>query len=99
MRLSDYLASPNNTHKRQGNPAVTANALYKTENSFNCYLTANQAINLAQNLLMKARLLLDGGISDGAVQIWNEGESEVVRCGLTKARQGPRRAARKPQSK
>ena len=33
MRLSDYLASPNNAHKRQGNPAVTANALYKTENS------------------------------------------------------------------
>ena len=97
MKLFDYKATPDNADKRQGNPTVKANALYKTENSFNCYLTVSQAMNLAENILMKARLILDEGISDAAVQLWNAGNSEAISCGLIEARQGPRRSS--PQSK
>jgi hypothetical protein len=40
MKLSDFLANPNNAHKQQGNPSVKVNALYKTRENVNCYLTA-----------------------------------------------------------
>ncbi len=71
MKLSDYLADSNNAHKQQGNPTVEANALYKTEDNLNCYLTTTQAMNLAQNLLMKAQLIIEAGIDDAVVHLWN----------------------------
>jgi hypothetical protein len=93
MNLSDYLAIPTNAHKQQGNPVVKVNALYKKEGNFNCYLTVSQAMNLAQNLLMKARLIQEERIDDAVVHLWNTGrDSEKLRCGLNKARRGPRRS-------
>lgn len=92
MNLAVYLATPNNTHKQQGNPSVKANALYKTRDNFNCYLTATEAMHLAENLLMKARLILDEEIDDAVVHLWNQGQHrETLRCGLNKSRRGPRR--------
>jgi hypothetical protein len=79
MKLSDYLAMPNNAHKEQGNPGVEVNALYKTGNNFNCYLTATQAMNLAENLLKKARLIQEEGIDDAIVHLWNQGLQEETR--------------------
>ena len=92
MKLSDYLAVTNSAHKQQGNPAVEVNALYKTRENINCYLTATQAMNLAENLLMKARLIQEEGIDDAIVHLWNQGaNNETLYCGLNQARQGPRR--------
>ena len=48
MLLSDFLAQKDNAHSEQGNPVVACNALYKTEENFNCYLTPSQAIALAR---------------------------------------------------
>ena len=68
------------------------NALYKTRDNFNCYLTPIQAMNLAENLLMKARLIEQEGIDDAVVHLWNVGQdNETLHCGLNEARQGPRR--------
>jgi len=92
MKLSDYRAMPNNADKKQGNPVVEVNALYKTADNFNCYLTVIQAMNLAENLLMKARQIQEEGIDDAVVHLWNQGqESERLYCGLTEGRKGPRR--------
>ena len=75
MNLSAYLATPNNAHRQQGNPSVKANALYKTRENFNCYLTATQAIRLAEILLIKLRLILDEGIDDAVVHLCNTAKS------------------------
>jgi hypothetical protein len=86
MLLHEFKADKDNEHRQQGNPKVLCNAVYKTEDSFNCYLTPSQAITLARHLLMKAQLLLDREIEDGAVQVWNTGPgNRVIRCGLVEA--------------
>ena len=84
----------------KANPVVVPNALYKAEGSFNCYLTPGQAIALARNLLAKAQLILDEGLEDAAVQLWNKGESnERLYCGLIEARKGPRRTPKRTTEK
>jgi hypothetical protein len=96
MLLSDFLADKDNPHKKQGNPGVTCNALYKTEENFNCYLTPTQAIALARNLLQKAQLILDEKLEDAVVHLWNQGkQKERLSCGLNKARKGPRKDRKK----
>lgn len=95
MRLDDFRKRPGKPEKAQGDPEVICNALYKTADSFNCYLTPAQAIALSRNLLMKAQLILEEGIEDAAVQMWNpDKNNEKVRCGLVKARKGGRRTKR-----
>jgi hypothetical protein len=51
------------------------NALYKTKENFNCYLSPTQAMNLAQNLLMKAQLIEKEGIDDAVVHLWKYARS------------------------
>jgi hypothetical protein len=98
MQLSDFLADDQNPHTQAGNPCVVSNALYKTRQNFNCYLTPTQAIELARQLLAKAQIILDHGIEDTAVQVWNQGEhSERIYLGLTKARKGGRRKPKSPK--
>jgi hypothetical protein len=96
MLLSEYTKSD---HPKQRNPVVECNALYKTEENLNCYLTPAQAIALARNLLEKAQLILDQKLEDAAVQLWNQGkENERLYCGLIQARKGPRRGRPQPKS-
>jgi hypothetical protein len=92
MLLSDFLSNKDNAHTKQGNPKVRCNMLSKTKESFNCYLIPSQAVGLARNLLQKAQLIVDEELKDAAVHLWNTGtENEYLRCGLNKARKGPRR--------
>lgn len=92
MKLSDFLAQEGNLHAQQGNPSVKCNALGKTAKSFNCYLKPVQAIELARHLLLKAQLILDAGIEDGVVHVWNVGEqNESLSFGLNQARKRSRR--------
>ena len=97
MKLSDFLAQEGNAESAEGNPGVTCNALSKTEKSFNCNLTALQAVTLARHLLGKAQIIMDAGLDDAAVQLYNIGlDSERLSLGLTTARVGPRRKKKKP---
>lgn len=99
MLLDDFLAQDGNAESAQGNPGVTCNALSKTEKSFNCNLTVPQALALAQNLLQKAQLIVEAGLEDAVVQVYNIGlNSERLSCGLTHARKGPRRKKAAPDS-
>lgn len=92
MQLSDFLADKQNPHKQQGNPSVACNALYKTKENFNGYLTASQAIDLARHVLQKAQLILDHDLKGAVVHLWNQGEDkETLYVGLSKARKGGRR--------
>jgi hypothetical protein len=71
---------------------VECNALYKTKENVNCYLTPSQAMEFARHLLEKAQLNLDYKISDAVVQVWNQGEdNEKLYFGLIEGRKGPRR--------
>jgi hypothetical protein len=92
MLISDFLADKENPHKKQGNPSVKCNALYKKAENLNCLLTPAQAIALARNLLQKAQLILDEQLQDAAIHVWNTGkDNEKLFCGLNKVRKGPRK--------
>jgi hypothetical protein len=92
MLLSEFLADKENPHKKQGNPSVKCNALYKKAENINCLLTPTQAIALARNLLQKAQLIIDENLDDAAVHVWNQGkDNEKLYCGLNKLRKGPRK--------
>jgi hypothetical protein len=81
--------------RRQGNPHVECNALYKTGANVNCYLKPGQAIELARHLLQKAQLILDHLLEDDVVHVWNQGtDNEKLYVGLNTARKGPRRRKR-----
>jgi hypothetical protein len=75
------------------NLVVVTNAMYKTEDSFNCYLTSAQARQLAEHLLRKAELIENAGIEGAAVHVWSQGrDNEKLYCGgRSKARKGIRR--------
>jgi hypothetical protein len=91
MKLADFLAQDGNAESAQGNPGVTCNALSKTEKSFNCNLTVAQAVALARHLLGKAQIIMDHGLDDAVVQLYNIGlDSERLSCGPTRGRLGPR---------
>ncbi len=78
-------------------PSVKCNALWKTKDSFNCYLTPSQAITLARNILQKAQQIIDGETRKTAVHLRSVGaETERLSCGLEDARKGDRR--KKPKS-
>ncbi len=97
MKLADFLAQAGNAESVQGNPGVTCNALNKTEKSFNCNLTVPQAVALARHLLGKVEIILDHGLDDAVVQLYNIGlDSERLSCGLTRGRIGPRHKKKKP---
>jgi hypothetical protein len=99
MRLADFLDNTDDAEAVKRNPVVLTNALYKAKDSFNCYLTASQAISLARHLLEKAQLIVDAGLEDAAVQVWNQGEdSERLYCGLIQARKGPRKSRKRPET-
>ena len=92
MKLSEFLATPENAHTKEGNLRVKCNSLDKTRTSFNCNLTPDQATDLAQFPLAKAQIIRTKGIEDAAVQLWNVGkEQETLYLGLTPARKGPRK--------
>lgn len=94
--LAEFLADADNEHKRQGNPSVRCNALYKTKDNVNALLNPSQAIELAQHLLQKAQLIIDNQLDDAAVHLWNQGaDNERFYCGLNTARKGPRRKKKK----
>ena len=98
MLLSDFLDNKDNEHKKQGNPVVACNALWKAKGNFNCYLTTAQAIALARNLLQKAQLILDHNLEDAVVHLWNVGEdNEKLHCGLNQARKGSRKRTKHPR--
>jgi len=96
MLIAEFLADKENSHKKQGNPVVRCNALWKKADNLNCLLTPPQAIALARNLLQKAQLILDENLEDAAVHVWNTGkDNEKLRCGLNKRRKGPRKSLKK----
>jgi len=92
MLLKDY----KKTDPKYSNDTIVCNALFKTQDSVNCYLTPTQAMALAQHLLQKAQLILNEHLEDAVVQLWNTGkENEQLHCGLIEARKGPRKIYRK----
>ena len=95
MKLADFNRRVGKADRRRRNPVVACNALYKTATSFNCYLTVSQALELSQNLLLKAQVILDAELEDAAVQVWNSGRTSMkLRCGLIEATKGRRKARR-----
>jgi hypothetical protein len=69
--------------KEDGNPKVKCSAVYKKEDSFNCQLRVEEAIQLARNLLQKAQLAAEEGEHNATVHLWNRGVgNRVLYCGL-----------------
>ena len=65
-------------HREEGNGKVKCDSLYKSKKSVNCHLKAEQAVQLARNLLEKAQLLIEEGCTnDFGVHVWSRGSSSL----------------------
>ena len=69
--------------RKQGQLPIRANALYVGGTSINVYLTYDQAIQAATNLLKKAELIK--GNEDKAVQLWSTKGSTKLNFGIIDA--------------
>ena len=67
-------------HKKQGQLPVHANGLYVGKTSLNIYLTFDQAVQVATNILKKAELVK--GHEDKTVHLWAKKGSGKVNFGI-----------------
>lgn len=67
-------------HKKQGQLPVHTNRLYLSEISLNIYLTYDQAVQVATNILKKAELVKEH--EDLAVQVWARKGSDKLNFGI-----------------
>lgn len=67
-------------HKKQGQLPVHTNRIYVGEASLNIYLTYDQAIQVATNILKKAELLKKR--ENLAVQLWAKKGSDKLNFGI-----------------
>jgi hypothetical protein len=70
-------------HKKQGQLPIRTNALYLGEASLNVYLTYDQAVQVATNLLKKAELIK--GDDRKAVQLWTKKGSTKLNFGIVES--------------
>jgi hypothetical protein len=67
-------------HAKQGQLPVRTNALYLGDASLNVYLTYDQAVQVATNLLKKAELIK--GKDEKAIQLWTKKGSTKLNFGF-----------------
>ena len=70
--IDEFVADPDCPHTTDGQMGVDANAVYlpKSKNIVNIYLTPEQALRAARNLLHKAEMLISNNVQNAAVQLW-----------------------------
>ncbi len=70
--LEEFLADPENPHKVEGQLGTNANAVYlpKTKKIVNVYLSPEQALRVARNLVQKAEMLISNNVQDCGIQLW-----------------------------
>lgn len=67
-------------HEKQGQLPIRANAIYVGDKSINVYLTHDQAVQVATNVLKKAELIK--GHNDRVVQLWTTKGSDRLNFGI-----------------
>jgi hypothetical protein len=67
-------------HAKQGQLPIHTNRLYLSENSLNIYLTYDQAVQVATNILKKAELVK--GHENLVVQVWAKKGSDKLNFGI-----------------
>ena len=78
-------------HKKQGQLPIHTNSIYVGEKSLNIYLTFDQAVQVATNILKKAELVK--GHDNLAVQVWAKKGSDKLNFGINDVVQkGPQEA-------
>ncbi len=62
----EFLSDPDNPHAVEGQLGTNANAVYlpKTEKIVNVYLSPEQALRVARNLVQKAEMLMANNVQD-----------------------------------
>jgi len=67
--------------RKQGQLPIRTNAVYVGKLSINIYLTYDQAVQAATNLLKKAELIK--GHDDRVIQLWTTKGSDKMNFGIT----------------
>jgi len=67
-------------HKKQGQLPIRANAIYVGKASLNVYLTYDQAVQVATNILKKAELIKDD--EELVVHLWTKKGSDRLNFGI-----------------
>lgn len=78
-------------HKEQGQLPIRTNSLYLSESSVNIYLTYDQAVQVATNILKKAEMVKEH--EEMVVQVWAKKGSSKLNFGINEVvKKGKRRA-------
>jgi hypothetical protein len=67
-------------HRKQGQLPIQANAVYLGKDSLNVYLTYDQAVQAATNILKKAELIKTN--PELVVQLWTKKGSQKIYFGI-----------------
>jgi len=78
-------------HDKQGQLPIHTNRIYFSETNLNIYLTYDQAIQFATNILKKAELAKTG--DDLVVQLWAKKGSHKMNFGIASAVQKGKKEA------
>ena len=71
--LEEFLADPDNPHKTDGQLGTNANAVYLPsgeQSIVNVYLSPEQALRVARNLVQKAEMLISHNVQECGIQLW-----------------------------
>ena len=93
MKYADFNAkSPDDAGWRL-NPQVKCNAVEMRSKYLSCHLSPSEAIELARNLLDKAKVIIDKDLEDAAVELWSDAQTpNTLLCGIWPvARKGRRK--------
>jgi hypothetical protein len=78
-------------HTAEGQLAAPSHRIYKSGKSINILLTRSEAIKVAENLLRKAALLKEEGLTEEwAVQLWTVG-SKTLQFGIVTQKRSVRK--------
>ena len=69
----EFLSDPDNPHDADGQLGTNANAVYLPspgKTLVNVYLSPEQALRVARNLIQKAEMLISHNVQNCGVQLW-----------------------------
>lgn len=71
--LEEFLSAPDNPHTIDGQLGTNANAVYLPTGDkriVNVYLSPEQALRVARNLVQKAEMLISNNVTGCGIQLW-----------------------------
>jgi hypothetical protein len=84
VKYADFTDKSPDDAEWRVNPQVKCNNVEMYSKYLSCHLCPSEAIELARNLLDKARLIIDEDLEDAAVHLWSDSKQtpDTLLCGI-----------------